>query len=867
MRDQTTDVNSIELAPGFFSEPVRAWFDSAFPNGPTSAQRQAWPAIARGENVLIVSPTGTGKTLAAFLAIIDRRVAEIERDARESRKQEQGVRCVYVSPLKSLVNDVERNLNVPLRTIAGDGRVDRSFLTVGVRTGDTTAHFRRKLRDRPPDLLVTTPESLSLLLSQKTWRDHWRTVEHLIVDEIHSLAPNKRGADLAVSIERLARFARNDPARIGLSATCGSIETVKEYLTGVGRACRVVEAERDRPPASIEIEMLLKSDEAPHRGLTYRRLLKSLNRAIDRERTTLIFAETRAFAERITHDLRKNRDDDRAETIAAHHSALDARRRLAVEASLKAGDLRAAVTSTSLELGIDIGTADLAVLVGVPGSVSRCLQRLGRSGHRPGATTRGLLVAADPAELIVAAVLGRQAREGRLESLRTIDNPLDVLCQQLIGLACEGEQSADEAFGLIRRTWPFRNLKRDDYDACLGFLAGESASPPGAFEPEPGASPKWTSPRLWKHGGFFGLRNGRIRRLFWRNVGTIVSEESARVEADGVAIGTLEASYAERLQRGDRFVLDGRALEFRRLDGLVVHARPTGGEPTLPRWSSDRRSLSSELARAVAEFREEAARLLEDDPLVLRARLQDEYELDADAAESVARLLLAQQRESEVPRGDRLLVETSPSLRGFAYTFHAPLGRSACEALGRAIAARIGRRFGRDLSLVVADLGWSIVCDDELPGGLESIPDLFSAERFVDDLIEGLDRGELAARRFRHVATTSLMVSRHPEGGRLRVGGLLWVSARLYPLVKAACPDHPLLVETRREVLEDLLDAPSALAWLETRPTVRLRELAAPSPFATSWIDPSSAEPLRFEPPDAALKRLHARLISQGPDR
>ena len=307
------------------------------------------------------------------------------------------------------------------------------------------------------------------------------------------------------------------------------------------------------------------------------------------------------------------------------------------------------VTSTSLELEVDIGTADLAILIGPTGSVSRCLQRLGRAGHRPGATARGLLLAAHPAELVVATVLAHRA-DRMLEPLQTIRNPLDVLCQQLIALACEGEQSANEVFHLIRHTNPFHELKREDFDACLNFLAGEMSSPPGAYEPEPGASPRWTSPRIWKKGGLFGLRNGRVRRWFLRNAGTIVSEESVRIEVDGAAIGTLEASYAERLQQGDRFVLDGRALEFRRLAGLVVQARPSGGEPNLPRWSSDRRGLSSDLARAVADFRDEAGRLLDDDPLALRAWLQETYELDLNATETIANLLLAQQRVSEVPR-------------------------------------------------------------------------------------------------------------------------------------------------------------------------------------------------------------------------
>ncbi len=253
---------------------------------------------------------------------------------------------------------------------------------------------------------------------------------------------------------------------------------------------------------------------------------------------------------------------------------------------------------------------------------------------------------------------------------------------------------------------------RADFDACLAFLAGDLASPPGAFEPEPGAAPRWTSPRVWRRGGFFGVRNRRVLRWFWGNVGTITSEESVRVLADGVAIGTLEGAYAERLQPGDRFVLDGRALEFRRLDGLTVHARAGGGEPSLPRWSSDRQSLTAELAREVAHFRDEAARRLADGAEGLRGWLFESHDLDPESAAVLVALFEGQERLSEVPAAGGLLVEESPHDEGLTYTFHAPLSRSACEAVGRATAARLGRRFGRDLSLTVADLGWSIRLPD-----------------------------------------------------------------------------------------------------------------------------------------------------------
>ena len=854
MPDRDDETQGISLTSG----PLRDWFASAFPNGPTPAQRLAWPVFSAGKNLLLVSPTGTGKTLAAFLATLDRLFAE-----HQAGTLAPGLRCVYISPLRSLGYDIERNLAVPLEAIRAALELKKSPVSMGVRTGDTSAYQRGKLRDSPPHLLITTPESLSLLLSQPAWHGHWSKVERIIVDEVHSLVPTKRGADLAVSLERLAARAQRDPSRLGLSATCRPTGPVAHFLVGPTRRCEVVDAPppEGSPPLRLEVESLIREDEGTHRGLTYRRLLRRLNKAVAKNRTTVIFANTRAFTEKITHDLRANLDPEiPAEAIAAHHSALDSSRRHQVEAALKVGSLRAVVTSTSLELGVDIGTADLSVQVGLPGGVSRLLQRVGRSGHAVGVASRGLILAATPAELAGAVVTAGAAREGRVEPLHMIEGPLDVLCQQLIGMACEGEWSCDVAFDLVRNAATMAKLSREDFDSCLDFLAGDLASPPGAFEPEPGSTPRWTSPRLWRSGGFFGIRSPRVVRWFRGNVGTITSEESVKVLADGIEIGTLEGAYAERLQSGDRFVLDGRALEFRRLEGLVVRAKATSGEPNLPRWTTDRQGLTSELALELASFRKMAADLLADGPELLRAWLCETHDLHPEAAAVLVGLFESQERLSEIPGPDSLLVEESPHEEGLTYTFHAPLSRSACEAAGRATAARLGRRFGRDLALAAADLGWSIRLPEGASLSPREIAPLIDPAGFDDDVLEGLDRGELPARRFRHVAGTALMVLRNPEGGRRRVGGLLWVSTRLYPLVKAACPDHPLLRETRREVLEELLNAPSARSWFATNPKVCFRVLDGLSPFASAWIEPGQPEALAFESPADALRRLHARI-------
>lgn len=866
-------------ALALLSGPVRDWFRATFPAGPTPAQELAWPLVASLDNFLLISPTGTGKTLAGFLAILDR----LFRAHAEGRLS-PGLRCVYVSPLRSLGYDVERNLAGPLNGIQRLMGLDECPVRIGVRTGDTSAYCRRKLRDHPPHLLITTPESLSILLSQAPWADHWRGVGHVIVDEVHSLTPTKRGADLAVTLERLADRIGRDPCRIGLSATCRPAEPVARFLVGPTRRCRILEAPppRGAPPMEIEVESLVGPGEAPRRGLSYRRLIRRLRRAMSANRTTVIFANTRPLTEKITHDLRRHsrgsddsiavgddEGDAPAPAVAAHHSALDASRRREVEALLKDGRLKAVVTSTSLELGVDIGTADLAVLVGLPGGVARCVQRVGRAGHRLGTTSRGLILTASAAEIAGAAVLAQAARAGRLEPLRMIEAPLDVLCQQLVAMACAGERAIDDAFTIVRRAGPMAKLTRADFDACLEFLAGELAAPPGAYEPEPGAAPGWSAPRIWKRGGWFGARSPRVARWFWSNVGTINSEESVQVLVDGVAVGTVEEAYAERLSPGDRFVLDGRSLEFRRRESFVIHARSGGTDPALPVWRSDRQALSSELALEVAEFRAEAAaRLGRQGPLGVRAWMIDRFELGTGAAEALIELIEAQERYSQAPRVDELLVEESPcpapDEAGVVYTFHAPLNRAACEALGRATAARLGRRFGRDLALQVADLGWSIRLPEGAAIQSADIASLLDLDRLEDDVLAGLDRGELLARRFRFVAATGLMVLRNPERGRrVRVGGMNWVSGRLYPLVKAACPDHPLLRETRREVLCDLLDLPSAVRWLEARPAVIPRRLSAISPFAATWISPAADEPLHFESAADALCRLHARLTAQ----
>jgi ATP-dependent Lhr-like helicase len=830
---------------GLRSPVARDWFERTFAGKASPIQEQAWPLVAAGRHVLLISPTGTGKTLAAMLPVLDRLVCQPCDQPRKAK-----LHCVYISPLRSLAYDVQKNLEA---AIGGMG----TTVDVAVRTGDTSSSQRRKLRDKPPQILITTPESLALMLSQRVWSDHCRSVQSVVVDEIHELIPTKRGADLAISLERLSAVCSGDPQRIGLSATCRPADLVATFLGGVGRKVKIVEPPPDASQGNLElaVESLIRPDESHWRPLVYQRLVRRVRAALREHQTTLVFANTRALSEKLTHDLSRpprGQGGTHTERAAAHHSALDAARRRAVEQQLKSGELRGVITSTSLELGIDIGSADLSIMIGPPPSVTRCLQRVGRSGHRVGAARRGLILAASPAEIIGSHAVVGLAERGELEPLKPLDAPLDVLCQQLVGMACTGEASADAAFALVRRSAPFAKLDRTDFDACLAFLAGQ----PGESDP----NGCWTSPRVWKQGDLFGVRSRRVMRWLWSNIGTITSEPSVRVFANGGCLGTIEAAYADRLQPGDRFVLDGRSLQVAKLRAEVVDVEQVSGDPSVPRWTSDRLSMTPQVARRVGELRREIEQVIcTRGDAAFHSWAQDRG-LDPGAAASLVELVESQARVSVWPPHQGVLIEHHIAESGSVYTIHAPLGRAACEALARAMAGRLGPVMGRNVRMAVADLGWSIELPCEYVPSHDELAGLLSPHRLSDDVLAALEHGDLLPRQFHRVATTALMVLRHPEGNRTRVGGAHWVEQRLYPLLLSVCRDHPLLRETRRCVLQEVLDLPTAQQFLASKPTILMRMTDEASPYSRAWIDPAADEFMNFESPTQALQRLHERL-------
>jgi ATP-dependent Lhr-like helicase len=815
------------------AEPIRQWFADRFTE-PTAAQRLAWPAVVARKNLLLCAPTGCGKTLAAFLPILG-----------ELLSGPRSLRCLYVAPLKALIGDIRKNLR---QIDVGNPRI-----RIGIRTGDTSQRRRRMLWQKPPHILLTTPESLAVLLCGPTHL--FSDLRWVIVDELHALASNKRGADLSLSLERLQELTRLPLQRVGLSASCAPLAEAAQFLAGTSRPCAIAPVSGDSP-WQLHIEPL------PDVGrMFFTRLVNRLEEEIAGHETTLVFSNTRSLAERLTW-MCKQRWPHWTDALAAHHSSLAAERRREVERLLKQGRLRAVFCSTSLELGIDIGSVENVVLIHPPGAVVRLLQRVGRAGHAPGRPRRGLVLTDNPSGIFEAAVTAASAAESAVpfEQLDVASQPLDVLCQQLLGMASQQEWTADAAFALVRRAYPYHALARADFDGCLEYLSGRGRD-----------GREWLPARLRWAGDRFTLRDERTLRLLRRNVGTILSEEPCLVrrldpkqpDEFGPAIGELDEAFADRLNPGDRFLLDGRCLQVSRSGYRSLLVEEVSGRPRVPRWQGGGWRLSAELA-----FRLYAARFQMGESLRdgwLGETLRAEYRLGEEASRQLVELFQRQEGVSEIPGPGCLLVECVPSIFGVDYFLHTPLHQPANDALVRVVCARLFRERGLNAYTFASDLG----CMLTVTAPVELTPDdwryLLRQEEFDADLAAAVAEAGLVRERFRQVAFTGLMLLRNPIGRRRKVGGHDWAERRLFEQITAVDPDFVLLRQALREVRREVCDSVEALAYVEKVPrlAVRCRWLACCSPFAEGWSRMESvAEPR--ESSEDALRRLHIALTGRS---
>lgn len=831
---------------------VRGWFEQRF-GSPTLGQRLAWPAIDAGRNLLLSAPTGGGKTLAAFLPILDKLLQQ---------PPVQSIRCLYLAPLKSLANDVRRNLHAYLAGISAFFDDPPPLPRVAVRTGDTPAEKRKQLWIDPPDILLTTPESLAVLLTHDMAAELFMGLRWLVIDEVHAFAGSKRGADLSLSGERLELLAAGSVQRIGLSATSTPLQEAARFLVGTDRPCSIACIE-DPTPLELVVQPL------PGGPGFLRHVIDRISPELEQPGSTLIFTNTRALAERLSWALR-HRFPQWNDQIAVHHSSIAAVRRRRVERRLKSGRLKVVVSSTSLELGIDIGSVDRVILVHPPGDVVRLLQRVGRAGHAPGRPRRGLVLAASAAELLEATVTAASGRSAECEPITVPAHPLDVLCQHLLGMAATREWTADEAYDTVRQAYAYRDLCGLDFDACLAYLSGRTTS----------GQENWLPARIRWDGDVFRIADDGITRLLRRNLGTILAEEPCPVllerpePDDGFSqtqfIGHVDEAFVDRLQAGDRFLLDGLCLEFVRTERMrgaadrsAVVVTEVVGRPPAPRWTSDGWPVSAELARRLYTLHARAAEALRDGPDCFSDLLMAEYGLEGDAIAELIAYFVQQETVSEIPDAHTLLIEEVPAVGGADYYFHTPLNSKGNDAIARVLAARLVRRRGlsRPQVTTAADLGFALC----LRGGCLS-PDeirvLLALDGFDDDLRRCLADSFVLRERFQRVATTGLMVLRNPVGGKRKVGGRDWAERRLFDQVRAADPAFVLLRQAEREVAEEVCDFESARAFLEELPlrTIRIRPLREPGPFVEGWTQASASVTIPPGSSEEVLRRLHARL-------
>ena len=822
---------------------LRRWFEASYDSF-TDAQLRCVPSILKRESILLTSPTGSGKTLAAFLGVFDYLLRQL--DAATLKRT---VQCIYVSPLRALTYDISKNVRAPL---AGMG-LDKEII-LHARTGDTKASERAAFRRSGAHLLITTPESLAVMLAQEDYVRHLSESAFVIVDELHSFAGNKRGVDLTLSLERLERLGKGGTCRIGLSATAAPVDLLARFLVGEGRPCRIAEA-RVEKKTIVEVFSPIRRHPYPPAGYTGARLYAELADLIRSRQSVIVFTNVRSAAEQLGLKL-KELLPDLADRIETHHASLDRSVRLEVEDRLKNGELRAVVCSTSLELGIDIGAVDLVVMVATPKGVSRAIQRIGRSGHSLNRSSHGILVATNVSDLAEATVTARRVRERALDPIRIQEKPVDVLAQHIVGMAALAPIAVEEAFELVRRAYPFRHLSRNEFDHILQYLEGGGAS-------------------LRQHyAGLFGkividegtitLAHPRVARDFLVNIGTIVSESFVDVFLNRRRLGSVEENFIKQLQPGDLFVLGGRVVRLTETTFQAAYVeRADGHLPTVPRWNAAKMPLTSGLAAGVRKLREEIAERVRTEGV--SDWLVENYEISAANAQAIVEQFRAQLHVSELPAGEKILIELYRDEQHSHYFFHSLIGRSANDALSRIVAWRVRKRIGGNALVTIDDYGFLLTLRpfQELP--LEDWRLCFEREGAEEDLYAALRGSELVKWQFRGVAQTGLMVPRNLPGRERRPRQLTWSSEVLFRVLEQHEPDHPLLSEAYRQAMHTFLDADECYAFLERLPSFAwtLRELQVISPFSFAIYASKIKESMMLEDPGAAIERIYAEMYAR----
>lgn len=850
-----------------FHPLIQSWFASRY-GEPTVTQRQGWPEIRLQRDTLIAAPTGTGKTLTAFLASLDRLLRLALAGELEDRTY-----VVYVSPLRALSNDIQRNLQEPLAEIlrlAQETYPECPAIRAFVRTGDTPPRERQQMVRKPPQILVTTPESLYLILTGNKSREMLRSVETVIVDEIHAVARDKRGSHLALSLERLEALCDRRPTRIGLSATQKPLDELAQYLSGSGRPRTAIVDIGHLRDLDLGVETPASDLQAVCSHEQWAEVYEHLVQLIGSHRSTLIFVNTRKMAERVAHQLTERLGEDH---VLSHHGSLAHSSRQQVEQRLKEGSLKAVVATASLELGIDVGHIDLVCQVGSPRSIATFLQRIGRAGHSLRAVPKGRLFALTRDELVECAALIHAVRNGRLDRVEIPVAPLDILAQQIVAaVACE-DWDEEGLYQMVRQAYPYRDLPRTDFDAVLEML-GEGISPQRS---------RW---------GAYLHRdrvNGRLRarksaRLTAITCGGAIPEiASFRVVTDDenrTTVGTLDEDFAIESNAGDIFLLGNNSWRIRYVrGGDVVVSDAHGAPPSIPFWLGEAPGRTFELSAEVGVLREEIQTLLADRTERATAcdRLMSECRLTEHAAQQLLTYVEAQQAATGmVPTQRNILFERFfDESGGMQLVLHAPFGTRINRAWGLAMRKRFCRSFDFELQAAAGDNGIVLSLGEQHSFPLEQMFNLVPSRVARDVLVQAFLAVPFFKNRWRWNVTRALQLKRAMHGKRvpphlqrMRSDDLL---SAVFP-AQTACqehivgdievPDHPLVRQTVDDCLQEASDLAGLMTVLQDLEAGNIEVVGLdsrePSPFSHELLN---AQPYAFLD-DAPLEERRARAVA-----
>ncbi|MCH8994877.1 MAG: DEAD/DEAH box helicase [Chloroflexi bacterium] len=847
-----------------FHPAVRTWFERRFA-GPTEAQARGWPEIMAGRDTLIAAPTGSGKTLAAFLVAIDRLLRRAES---ASGGLEDGIEVVYISPLKALSSDIRRNLEEPLKEItqiALEMGYASPNIRAMVRTGDTTSKERQEIVRRPPHILITTPESLYLMLTAERSREVLRRTKTVIVDEIHALIRDKRGSHLSLSLARLDHICAERPSRIGLSATIRPIEQAARFLVGSEAPdCTIVDAGHQRD-LDIAIDVPPTDLEAVCSGQQWGDIYDRLATLIKEHRTTLIFVNTRRLAERAAHNLAERLGE---EHVASHHGSLSKERRQGLEERLKAGDLKALVATASLELGIDIGVVDLVCQLESPRSITTFLQRVGRSGHALGLTPKGRLFPTSRDELVECAALLRAVRAGRLDCVFPPVAPLDILAQQIVAeCACEPWRE-DDLYDLMRKAAPYADLERRDFDEVVEMMSEGIVVGMGR------AAAYLHRDRINRV--LRGKRGARMTAIESGGAIPDVADYRVLAEPDGAFVGTLDEDFAIESMAGDIILLGTTSWRIRRIESGVVRVEDAHGlPPTVPFWLGEAPARTAELSDEISALRRDIVGWIEGGGDATRQL--EEIGLPAPAAEQVVRYVRIQHEAmGVVPSSDDIVFERFfDDSGGMQLVVHAPFGGRINRGLGLALRKNFCRTFDFELQAAASDDAVLLSIGPQHSFPLEDMFSLVRAATVEYTITQALLTVPMFTTRWRWNATRALAIIRQRGGKRtppplqrMRSDDLM---ASVFPRLVACqenvtgdieLPDHPLIRQTVHDCLHEAIDIDGLRDVLERveRGEIRLhaRDTTEPSPFAHEIL---TSKPYTFLD-NAPLEERRARAIT-----